>query len=173
MLKHLVVILLAGLLAGGCDLLRGDPLCENPCTIGNGICTPEGELVTCQDPDASGCASWGPPGPCPPGLVCTAGECVCMTGCGIDDATCYDTVGTVGCTGPDENGCYYWGALEPGADGNMCDPDLNECIQTTPPDCPGVNDCDYEGRKICLENYPAKYRRCHYDDNGCLKWDCT
>lgn len=74
------------------------------------------------------------------------------------------------CEGPDEVGCYAWGAEVVCPKGWICKPEEGICRPDTPPECYEINECDYEGEKICMTD--VKYRECQYGYDGCLIWDC-
>jgi hypothetical protein len=145
--------------------------CEQPCEPGDTSCDLEGNLLSCQGPDADGCTNWGPGEPCPDHQGCRSGECVCENPCEWGEEVCYQSIGTRDCMGPDELDCMYWGELAACEPGYLCITEMSGCVKATPPECDNVNECDYEGQKLCVTQ--IKYRACKYSDDGCLIYDCS
>jgi hypothetical protein len=65
----------------------------------------------------------------------------------------------------------FWAELVECPEHYLCVAEVNGCVKSTPPECQGINECSYEGQKICKTD--TKYRECNYNDEGCLVWDCS
>jgi len=149
---------------GACD-------CEARCQLGQAICE-GGKLRNCAGPDAEGCNYWDDPVDCPDHQICSAGECLCANPCLVVGQTeCSpEADGVWTCQRePDGDQCFYWDEA-PCQEGDVCIEEITECRLDTPPECDDVNECAYEGQKLCMNE--TQYRACHYTEEGCLVWDC-
>jgi hypothetical protein len=145
--------------------------CLNPCDLGETQCNSEGKIMTCAGPDGEGCAFWETPVSCKDHQVCSQGACACQDPCRIGDRVCADGGGISHCEGPDPGGCFFWTHPLPCSEGTVCNPAKIECMEQVPPECEGLNQCDYIGQKLCMSE--TKYRSCKVGDGGCLEWDCS
>jgi len=151
--------------------IGGECSCVDPCRAGDTTCDPAGGQLGCEVPDADGCMYWSADEAWPEHQVCRDGSCTCGNPCRIDDLMCYQSAGKVSCEGPDADGCLFWSVLDPCPEGRMCQAELTECVDVTPPECESVNECDYEGQKLCMTD--IRYRACKYGEDGCLVFDCS
>lgn len=144
-------------------------ICENPCTSAQTDCGSNGGVLTCQGPDADGCTYWSEETACGTHQQCVSGQCTCSETCAAGQTDCGPNGGVRTCAGPDADGCTYWDTEETCYADMVCVEDYGECMPDTPEHCYTVNDCLYEGQKLCQTS--SDYRVCEKDDyTGCLHW---
>ncbi len=143
--------------------------CQDQCTIGEGMCDDQGEVLECE-PDEQGCGIWGEPFACADHQVCDEGECRCELECEPGEPVCADEETLATCAGPDSSGCTFLEDPTPCPEHLRCDANLGVCERDTPPECYELNDCDYEGQMLCVDE--IHYRVCiRTSRTRCLMWD--
>lgn len=156
-------------------LCSGDRcVCQDACVANETECGAGGGVRTCAGPDADGCLYWGDEVPCGPHQQCDTGvgQCVCAVTCTVGATECGPNGGVRTCEGPGGDGCAYWSAEEPCYPELVCAEDEGACMPDTPEHCYTVNDCLYEGQKLCTTS--TEYRVCERDSyTGCLHWTPT
>jgi len=147
--------------------------CDTHCDSGETVCDPDGRLQHCAGPDADGCNYWEPPEDCGDHEICAEGDCACLNPCSESGAAeCTPELDAVlTCEGPDADGCFFFGSEATCDEGDVCVDLIAECRLDPPPECDGVNQCDYAGQKFCQNQ--TQYRECHYSAGNCLILDCT
>jgi hypothetical protein len=149
-------------------------VCQDACTEGQTECGPNGGVRSCAGPDADGCLYWDDEVACGAHQECDvgSGQCLCSEECSAGQTECGPNGGVRTCEGPDGDGCTYWSAEEACYPELVCVEDEGACLPDTPEHCYTVNECLYEGQKLCTTS--TDYRVCEEDGyTGCLHWSPT
>jgi hypothetical protein len=144
--------------------------CEDICEPGAVACGPEGGRISCAGPGPEGgCFAWGDEEPCGLHQLCTGGECLCRNACAPGTPVCDGPDAVAFCVGPDADGCTYFGDAESCPAYRHCDSTRGRCERDTPSECYSVNQCDFEGQLLCMDE--TRFRTCFRTRMGCLLWD--
>jgi hypothetical protein len=134
--------------------------CTDECTAGVVECVGDGFRVCARD--ASGCASWTLPQPCPPDRpFCSAGSCAakCTDECSSGEKRCADATSYQVCGQHDSDTCLDWGAVlgcaagescQAGACQLLCGGKLCACKPGETQPCPDVGQCS-GGQRRCVD----------------------
>ena len=142
--------------------------CATDCLPDSTSCSDTGELLVCQGPDPWGCTTWSEAS-CGEHQTCREDECTCRTACTPGMGVCNGFDAWSLCQGPDEDGCPFIGDPEPCPPYRRCDSTRGRCERETPARCYPVNQCDFEGQLICMDE--TRYRECFRTRRGCLLWN--
>lgn len=151
------------------ECIANECICAHSCTVGQTDCGPDGGERTCAGPDEGGCTYWSEEVACGAHQQCDLGQCTCSESCTAATTECGPNGGVRTCEGPDGDGCTYWSEDETCYADMVCVESFGECMPDTPEHCYTVNECLYEGQKLCQTS--SDYRVCEKDDyTNCLHW---